>query len=287
MLSYGRHIVAVNFLAAVLHHVDLLIVGRMLGAAALGFYQMAYKVPEMTIIMLVRAASTVLFPAFSRMQGDVKRLGRAYVTALHYIALLTLPAAVGLAFVAHPLVLTVFGPGWEPAVPILSALAISLGLRALGSHAGDVLKAVGRPALLAKLGLVKALLLIPALVVAASRGPVEVAMAMAAVTTLTMALNMTAVSRLTGVSMRTILGALRPSAVAVVALVAVLWLWDQISSGYGPGAQLTGALLLGGGAYGLALRVFTPDIYQRAAAHCGFGKDLVPRHDRLALVNDR
>ena len=41
MLAYGRHIVAVNFLAAILHHVDLLIVGRMLGAAALGFYQMA------------------------------------------------------------------------------------------------------------------------------------------------------------------------------------------------------------------------------------------------------
>ena len=66
MLSYGRHIVAVNVLAAVLHHADLLIVGRMLGAAALGFYQMAYKVPEMTIIMLVRAASTVLFISSGR-----------------------------------------------------------------------------------------------------------------------------------------------------------------------------------------------------------------------------
>lgn len=287
MLSYGRHIVAVNFLAAVLHHVDLLVVGRMLGAAALGFYQIAYKVPEMTIIMLVRAASAVLFPAFSRMRGDVTRLGRAYVTALHYIALLTLPAAVGLALVAHPLVLTVFGPGWEPAVPILSALAIYTGLRALGSHAGDVMKAAGQPALLAKLGLVKVLVLVPALVVAASRGPVAVAVAMAAVTTVTMALNMAAVSRLTGVSAGTILVALRPSAVAVVALTSVLLLWNQIASGYTSGAHLTGALLLGGGAYALALRVFTPDIYRRAAAHFGFGKSLVPAHDHLALVNDR
>src|SRR5687768_8838101 len=45
MFRYGRSIVALNMLSALVHHSDLLIVARLLGVTALGFYQMAAKIP--------------------------------------------------------------------------------------------------------------------------------------------------------------------------------------------------------------------------------------------------
>ena len=42
MIGYGKGIVGVNLIAAVVHHADLVVVGRMIGSTALGLYQIAY-----------------------------------------------------------------------------------------------------------------------------------------------------------------------------------------------------------------------------------------------------
>lgn len=222
MLAYGRGIVAVNVLAAVTHHADLVIVGRMLGARILGLYQMAYKVPEMTVIVSIWVVSKVLFPAFSRAHASGEEVGALYVGALRWIALLAVPASLGLALVAEPLVLTVFGERWREAVPILRALALYSGLRALGAHAGDVLKATGRPGLLAAIAVLKAALMVPLLLLAARSGPVAVALTMAGVTAVTLLINVVAVCRLARVRPLELLTALWPSLLAGAGMAAVL-----------------------------------------------------------------
>ncbi|MFW6198925.1 MAG: oligosaccharide flippase family protein, partial [Acidobacteriota bacterium] len=105
MLRYGRGLVAVNVLAAVVHHADLVIVGRMLGARALGLYQVAGKIPEATITLLIWVSGKVLFPTLSRVHAEGGSLRRPYLEAIRYVSLLTLPAVVGLILLARPLVL--------------------------------------------------------------------------------------------------------------------------------------------------------------------------------------
>jgi O-antigen/teichoic acid export membrane protein len=108
MLRYGQGIVGVNILAAIVHHADLAIVGRMLGAAALGAYQIAYKIPEATITVIVWVVGKVLFPSFAKLQHDSSALRRAYLGALTWVSLITIPAAAGLFLVADPLVRAFF-----------------------------------------------------------------------------------------------------------------------------------------------------------------------------------
>lgn len=255
MLSYGRGIVAVNVLAAITHHADLVIVGRMLGARVLGLYQMAYKVPEMTVIVSVWVVSKVLFPAFSRAHAAGEEVGALYVAALRWVGLLAVPASLGLALVAEPLVITLFGEAWRDSVPILRALALYTGLRALGAHAGDVLKATGRPGLLAAISVAKAALTVPLLLLAARSGPVAVALTMAGVTALTLFFNVVAVCRLTRATPRGLLAALRPGLLAGAGMAAVLLAWQRLGpAGEGPLA-LALAVALGVGAYLLILWV--------------------------------
>jgi O-antigen/teichoic acid export membrane protein len=190
MLRYGRGMITVNVLAAVVHHIDLAIVGRMLGATVLGIYQMGSRIPDMSLSVIIWGATKVLFPAFSAVHAAGESLKGAYLQAVRYISLLTIPVAAMLVVTAEPLVLALFGAKWTAAIPILQAMAVYSGLRAIGSPAGDVLKASGRSGLLAWLAVIKAAILIPALIAAATTGSsVMVAVALVAVTAVTTLLN--------------------------------------------------------------------------------------------------
>lgn len=264
LLGYGKSILAVNVIAAVVHHADEVLVGRMLGMESLGFYQMGYKVPEMTVILILWQVNTVLFPALSKSRAAGGDLGEGYVEAVRWISLLALPAAAGLALLAEPLVYTLFGGQWGPSIPILQALALYAVFRALRSPAGDVLKAAGRPGLLAGLGVVKAVILVPALAWAAARDAVTVGLAMAAVTALTLPMDAYAAHRLTGFRplalLRSLAEGVRPT--LVLAVVVLGWL-AAVGDALPDPLVLAGGVATGGAAYLAAVRYFAPEAFER------------------------
>ena len=219
MLRYGRGIVGVNVIAAVVHHADKAVVGRLLGTAALGVYQIADRLPDATVTVIIWVVSKVLFPAFARLQHSIDELRGAYLRALTYVSIVTVPVAAGLCVAAEPIVRVVFGPKWMAAVPVLRWLAIYTGVRSLGTHAGDVLKATGRSGLLAAFGVVKAALIVPSLIVAARWGLEAVAMALALVTLLTVILNIAIVMRILRFGVVDVVRSIRSSALAGAALV--------------------------------------------------------------------
>jgi lipopolysaccharide exporter len=252
MLRYGRGIVGVNMLAAVVHHADLAIVGRMLGSAALGLYQIAYKIPEATVTVIMWVVSKVLFPSFARLH-DREQLREAYLQALTYVSLITVPIAGGLAVAAEPLVRVMFGAKWMAAAPLLRWLAIYAGIRSIGTHAGDILKATGRSGLLAGLGVIKAVLLVPALIVAARFSVEAVAMTLAAVTAATVLLNVVIVMRLLHFGVGAIGRALRTSALAGAALVLAVLALQRVAGALRPELVLTSTILAGAVSYIAAL----------------------------------
>lgn len=263
MVVYGREIVAVNVIAAVVHHADYVVVGRMLGMEALGYYQLAYKVPEMAVILAIWQVNTVLFPTFSKV-GEPSEMAGTYVEAMRYIALLALPAATGLFFLAEPIVLTLFGSQWAPSVPIVKALAVYVAVRALGSHAGDVMKAAGRPRLLAGIGLARAALLVPALVFAARIGTPAVGVAMAGVAALALPAELLVVQRLTGARIRDVLASLRDGILATTVLAGFLVAWTRLIPGSEGVALLAGGVVLGTALYLGVVRLVAPATLRRA-----------------------
>jgi O-antigen/teichoic acid export membrane protein len=278
MLGYGRGIIAVNVLAAVVHHADLVIVGRILGAAALGFYQLAYKIPEMTVVLLVRVASRVVFPAFSRLNatGGIAALRTGYLAALRYVALFAVPAALGLAALAEPAVLTVFGEAWAPTIPILQALALYMGLRALGTNAGDLLKATGRPGTLALLALAKAMVVVPVLCLVGPRGAAAVAMSLAGLTVVSTGVDLLVACRLMGLTARDLAAALRPAAVGSVAMAPALMTWSWLAADLAPAAGLVGGVALGAAVYLSAVHLHDPQVLRFVRASMGIERERAP-----------
>lgn len=265
MLAYGQGIIVVNVLAAVVHHGDLVVVGRMLGTTVLGFYQMATKVPEATVTVAVWVSSRVLFAAFSRVHASGRGLGRAFVASLRYMSLLTVPAAAGLVMVAEPLVRTAFGEEWLPTVPILQGIAVYVGLRSLGTQAGDVLKATGRTGVLAVLAVAKAVVLVPALIQAGRHDAVAVAGTLAAVAGLFTLVNLGVISKLASVPAGRMAAAFVPAFAGGAAMVAALAAWQEwgaelLGPSVPPALELAVRVVLGAAVYAGTVLLVAPGL---------------------------
>jgi O-antigen/teichoic acid export membrane protein len=163
LLGYGYKIAIDSLLSALQANIDYLFIGRFLGDTALGLYTIAFRVPEMIIINLCIVIAQVLFPAYSKLQNDLSALQSGLLAAIRYIALITVPAGIGLALVSPLFMPVIFGPEWVEAAPIMASLAMYGMFLAISWNIGDVYKAIGRPDILWKTALVEFALLAPVL----------------------------------------------------------------------------------------------------------------------------
>ncbi len=181
LLAYGIPVAGHGLLASLIFDLDYVIVGKRLGAEALGFYTLAFRIPEIVIINVFYVLSAVAFPAYSRARQDADRLRRGYLFSTKLQSLYGVVAGVGLAVVAPMVVPVVFGPQWKASIVPLEALALYAAFRSLGNSATDVNKGTGRPGLAVQLALIRLAVLVPALLWAATFGIEAVAWAQAAV----------------------------------------------------------------------------------------------------------
>jgi PST family polysaccharide transporter len=220
LLVYGLPVAGHGFLASLIFDIDYVIVGKRLGAEALGFYMLAFRIPELVIINVFYVLSAVAFPAYSHARQDPDRLRRGYLFSTQLQTLYGVGAGVGLAMLAPLLVPVIFGARWSASVAPLQALALYAAFRSLGNSSTDLNKGTGRPGLALKLAVLRLAVLVPVLLWAASFGINAVAWAQAGAA-FALALLMQAVTaRTIHVPLRDFAVALRP-AVAAGAGIAV------------------------------------------------------------------
>jgi O-antigen/teichoic acid export membrane protein len=113
------------------------IIGRALGSARVGMLSVGCEIALLPSSEIVLPMGRSMFSAFAlarRSGEDVEAIFRRLVGAT---VIVTLPASIGLALVAAPLVRLMLGPAWVDAVPLLQLVAIgsSLGIFGQACHA--------------------------------------------------------------------------------------------------------------------------------------------------------
>lgn len=144
---FGRWVTLNNLLQFVLLRLDNVVVGKILGAVALGAYDLAYRVSEVLTRSATSMISSVTFPAYSRVQSDQARLKRGYMSALELSASVGVPVAIALSLSAPAVIQLLLGDRWQSASPALAFLSLAGGIRSVTATAGPLFLAVGRPSL--------------------------------------------------------------------------------------------------------------------------------------------
>jgi lipopolysaccharide exporter len=236
MAAYGSGAVILEVVSVVTQRVDQLAIARVLGAPALGLYTVAFRIPETLIDSVSWNVSVVAFPALARKRAtDEGGLGAATLGLMRYQALYAVPVATGLAVLATPLIVVLFGHNWTAAGGVMSAIAVLSGITAIVFPLGDVFKAMGRQRTLVALNLLQIPLFIVVVVLAAQSGIVAVAWARVAAVTLHAVLMLALVMRAAGMDLRGTIAALRPALASGIGVLvgagAVRLLWPDLAIG--------------------------------------------------------
>jgi O-antigen/teichoic acid export membrane protein len=143
ILRYAMPLLGIKSARVVDNSFDTMLVGFFLAPAAVGFYSLSRQ----AVHLLQAPASALGFTAGpwfgdQKAAGNVDDIADIYRSSLVYTLLFYLPVAAGLALLARPALLLVFGESYLPAtnvLQILSGLAVLQAVEELSENAIDYL----------------------------------------------------------------------------------------------------------------------------------------------------
>lgn len=144
IIKQGKWITLTGIFNYLFHNGDNIIVGRMLGVTALGYYDTAYKISMLPITEVGNVVQQVTLPVYSQIYTDKHRLWRAFIKTLIGVSLLTVPLGVIFLLFPNQLVMLFLGSKWLPVVPVLQVLTIFGVVRAISGTPSSLFYAIGK-----------------------------------------------------------------------------------------------------------------------------------------------
>jgi len=258
--SFGRNVSGTLVLFQLTQNTDNVLVGRFLGARALGSYALAYNIILVPFSRLASPLHDVLYPVFTRLQDDLDRLARVWLRAMRALCAVAAPVMLVLVVCAPDLVTVVFGRRWDQAVPVIQILAWVGALYVAQGLNSVLLQALGRTQLLFRYAAVSFAGALGSFVLGLRWGIVGVAACYAGVLTVIGPAYMSLTARAAGSTARSVAGALKGIvAAAVVAAVGAAVARHALAA-LAPGPRLVGTAAAGGCLYAAALAVTGRDV---------------------------
>lgn len=252
-LSFGGWQLLQTLQGWALNMADNLIVGVALGVGALGHYSLGFNLATWGVGIWVEPATRVAYAAFSRLQADRVALKRAYLDGLGALCAVILPLGLGLSMLAEPLVRALFRPEWAPMSPVVAGLGLYAAAWNVLRLNAELLKAVGRPAVVVRLFGWLLLIALPAWMVVAPWGLGPFVWARALIVVPAALLYVAPVANELGVRIGELWRAVRGAVLACAALAASLLAVAALLPNASPLVALGTGFAAGSAAWGLAL----------------------------------
>ena len=211
-----------NVVLYISRNADSMVVGRILGTAALGVYAMAYRLMLFPLQNMTFVVARVLFPVMSRKQESASEVAALYLRSLAFIAFLTAPLMAGLFALREPFVHVMLGERWQASVALLGWLAPVGFIQSLVSSTGTVLMARGSTGLMLRLGLFGAALQVAAVALGARWGVEGVAAGYLAASLLNAVPALYFCARQIGIRFGELVRCVAPAMAAALFMVGVL-----------------------------------------------------------------
>ncbi len=219
----GRLIYAVSYNA------DFLLVGRLLGGTALGFYAMAWDLLRFVPDRVFKVAGRVTLPAFCHLQDQPKELAKAFLNFCNYLSRIVLPIVICGAIAAPQLIETIYGPQWVPSAIPMQILSVGLVLVGMRIGIGSVYFAVNRPEFDIYLHTFRLALIVIAVTALASMGLSGVSAGMSAVEALISVIGLGLACNLIGIKFPDFLAASMPG-IRLAAICAIATLAGKLAA---------------------------------------------------------
>lgn len=165
LLRFGLPLSLANLVNWTLLNADYLILGRVVDAAQVGVYMIAFNVANWSTAVMGSVLNNVVVPAFGRVSEDQRRLGKSLTSATELVGLVAFPIGAMTLALSGPLVLTLFSQKWSEATPVMAVLSLYGILYAFSLLFANILVATGKTMRLLMIQLSWIAVLVPGILV--------------------------------------------------------------------------------------------------------------------------
>lgn len=144
IIGFSANLSGFNLVNYFSRNADYLLIGKFLGATALGYYTLAYTMMLFPLSNISSILSKVMFPALSQVQNDNSKFKLFYLKSTKYIAFVSFPMMLGLFAIADEFVLIVFGAKWVPVIFLIKVLSFVGLMQSIATMSGTIFLAKGR-----------------------------------------------------------------------------------------------------------------------------------------------
>jgi teichuronic acid exporter len=219
-IVHGVGLLGASTLKIIIQRVPELALGVAQGPLSVAIYGVGIRTYEALYQLTAFPLLSAAMSSFARLP-DRESLAKAYISTTGFFSTFSFPLFFGTAIIAEQLVPLFFGQKWQTSGLVLIALAVSAPPSILGILLHPLLNALGRTALIFKLNLGSALVMLAACAIFAPHGPVIVAIVLAVRIYLGLVCIFFVLKREVGIDPRTILRANAPPFISSLAMLAV------------------------------------------------------------------
>ncbi len=125
-------------------NLDKLIIGKYFSMADLGYYDKSYRLMQLPLQNITFVISPVLHPILSSLHDDKGELSNKNIKLTRLLSQLSFPIGITMYFCAPEIIRIIFGPNWQPAIPVFEILSLSIPLQMILSTCGSLFLAAGK-----------------------------------------------------------------------------------------------------------------------------------------------
>lgn len=155
LFSYGWKLLVSSLIDTVYNDLRQLIIGKKYSSGDLAYYNQGKKFPQLIVTNINTSIDSVLLPTMSKAQDDMAAVRSMTRRAIKTSTFLMMPAMIGLAVCAEPLVQLILTEKWLPCVLFLRIFCITYAFYPIHTANLNAIKAMGRSDLFLKLEIIK------------------------------------------------------------------------------------------------------------------------------------
>jgi teichuronic acid exporter len=165
LFGFGSKLLISGLIDTIYRNIYYLVIGKYFSAQELGYYTRAEGFKNLPSQNLNSIVSRVTYPVLSAIQDDIPRLRNNYQKLIRSVMFITFILMIGMAAVAEPMIHTLIGAKWEPAIIYLQMLCFVGMMYPLHALNLNMLQVQGRSDLFLKLEIIKKIIAIPTIVI--------------------------------------------------------------------------------------------------------------------------
>ncbi len=164
LFNFGKFMLGLSILWYIGGNIDNIVVGRILGAALLGYYALASNIGDFINTHFIYVLESVMFPAYSSIQHDREEVTRVYLKTTKFVSFVSMPFSIALVFLSKEIVAAFYGVKWLSIVPLIQILGSVQFVAPILICSGSVFLASGKPQYNYRITLCSLLAKIPCLI---------------------------------------------------------------------------------------------------------------------------